>query len=110
MTQAQLKEFVAMRKKEKEHLLSRLSEIEELHEDFKFSESTWNEITCKFSNRLYACDKSIADHEKWIEKPNYGDCKECKREKATKDYNGNKYYVCDPCYESLNREFDEEYR
>lgn len=39
-----------------------------------------------------------------------GDCLRCKREPATKDYNGHKYYVCLHCYVHLNNEFDEEYR
>ena len=42
--------------------------------------------------------------------PNYGTCLECKRSRATHDYNGHQHYVCEPCYDSLNREFDEEYR
>ena len=39
-----------------------------------------------------------------------GTCQECKKETATKDYNGHKYYVCDKCYDKLNDAFDEEYR
>jgi len=31
-------------------------------------------------------------------------------EKATKDYNGHKHYVCDYHYRKLNDEFDEDYR
>lgn len=28
---------------------------------------------------------------------------------ATKDYNGHKHFVCDDCYDSLTRYFEEEY-
>ena len=40
-----------------------------------------------------------------------GNCleKNCS-EKATKDYNGHKHYVCDYHYRRLNDYFDEEYR
>lgn len=45
-----------------------------------------------------------------IEKrPNYGLCLECKKRPATKDYNGHKHYVCEPCYESLEKQFEDEY-
>lgn len=45
------------------------------------------------------------------EVPDYGLCKEknC-TEKASKDYNGHKHYVCDYHYRKLNDYFDEEYR
>jgi hypothetical protein len=39
-----------------------------------------------------------------------GTCKECGTRKATTDYNGHQYYVCDPCSNRLNREFDNEYK
>lgn len=39
-----------------------------------------------------------------------GLCMECKKRNATKDYNGHKHYVCDPCYNSLSNYFDEEYK
>lgn len=38
--------------------------------------------------------------------PNYCTCLECKKKRATHDYNGHKHYVCEPCNDSLNREFD----
>ena len=41
--------------------------------------------------------------------PNYGTCKRCGRNRATKDYNGHKHYVCDHCYDMLNDEFDDFY-
>lgn len=53
---------------------------------------------------------------KWVKKEkepqvDLGICveKNC-RDKATKDYNGFKYYVCDYHYKKLNDEFDEDYR
>lgn len=39
-----------------------------------------------------------------------GLCLECKKRNATKDYNGHKHYVCDPCYNSLSNYFEEEYK
>jgi hypothetical protein len=44
------------------------------------------------------------------EAANLGTCKECGTRKATTDYNGHQYYVCDPCSKRLNREFDNEYK
>jgi transposase-like protein len=38
--------------------------------------------------------------------PNYGTCLECKKRRATHDYNGHKHYVCEPCNDRLNREFN----
>lgn len=43
-------------------------------------------------------------------KPDLGTCHECKKREAIKDYNGHGYYVCQPCYDSLTREFGEEYK
>ena len=42
--------------------------------------------------------------------PDLGTCVECKTRPATTDYNGHQHYVCKLCDDSLNREFDEEYR
>jgi hypothetical protein len=42
--------------------------------------------------------------------PDLGMCKECNNKPAVTDYNGCQHYVCLACDESLNREFDEEYR
>lgn len=42
--------------------------------------------------------------------PDMGICLECSSRIATTDYNGHGHYVCKPCYESLSRHFDEEYR
>jgi hypothetical protein len=42
-------------------------------------------------------------------RPNLGICLVCERKPAVKDYNGHKYYVCEGCYESLEREFENEY-
>lgn len=39
-----------------------------------------------------------------------GLCVECKKRNAVRDYNGHKHYVCEPCYNSLDREFEDEYR
>jgi hypothetical protein len=39
-----------------------------------------------------------------------GTCKECGTRQATTDYNGHQYYVCNPCSNRLNREFDNEYK
>lgn len=41
--------------------------------------------------------------------PDLGTCVECGTRKAVLDYNGHQYYVCDPCNNRLNREFDKEY-
>ena len=55
----------------------------------------------------------IKDAKDWGETPklDIGNCLEnnCE-EKATKDYNGHKHYVCDYHYRKLNDEFDEDYR
>lgn len=42
--------------------------------------------------------------------PELGVCQECGTRKATTDYNGHQYYVCEPCDNRLNKEFDEEYK
>jgi hypothetical protein len=39
-----------------------------------------------------------------------GVCVECKKRNAVRDYNGHKHYVCEPCYKSLDSEFEDEYR
>lgn len=39
-----------------------------------------------------------------------GTCKKCHKKWAAKDYNGCGETVCDGCYESLEREFEDEYR
>lgn len=41
--------------------------------------------------------------------PDLGTCVECGTRKAVSDYNSHQYYVCDPCNNRLNREFDKEY-
>lgn len=39
-----------------------------------------------------------------------GECHECHKRPAVKDYNGHGYLVCERCYETLSNEFDEEYK
>jgi hypothetical protein len=50
------------------------------------------------------------EQKKGGEADDLGTCKECGTRKATTDYNGHQYYVCDPCSNRLNREFDNEYK
>lgn len=38
-----------------------------------------------------------------------GICKNCNSSPAVTDYNGHGHYVCQPCDDSLNREFESEY-
>ncbi len=46
----------------------------------------------------------------WTEIPGLGVCVECKKEEAVMDYNGCFHAVCGPCYEKLNKVFEEKYR
>lgn len=47
---------------------------------------------------------------KETEGEDHGICKRCEKRDAVKDYNGQQYWVCEPCYEMLSDEFDEEYK
>lgn len=46
----------------------------------------------------------------WHEIPTLGKCVECNKNDATIDYNDHLHLVCGPCYETLEKEFEEEYR
>lgn len=80
----------------------------------KYIKQVKEEIKEKFTNTISIpnelLDKGFEKTKATINKF-LGTCKEenCE-EKATKDYNGHKHYVCDFHYDKLNKEFDEDYR
>lgn len=46
----------------------------------------------------------------WLEIPSLGNCVRCNKDEAVIDYNGYLHLVCGPCYETLEKEFEEEYK
>lgn len=75
-----------------------------------------DDITVKFVNkalREFKDGKEVEPEVLLTQAPNpelAPTCMECKRRPATIDYNGHGFYVCKPCDDSLNKEFDEEYK
>lgn len=63
----------------------------------------------KAALRKHAAPATVEDGVK--PSPNLGKCMErgCYAS-ATRDYNGHRHFVCEDCFESLNKYFDEEYR
>lgn len=45
----------------------------------------------------------------WLEVPTLGKCIECNDNEANIDYNEHLYLVCNPCFEKLEKQFEEEY-
>lgn len=89
--------------------LRRLCRSVSVHPDYA-NNSEWGDYVSESEKVLAAWESNTPAGGEKEAIADLGTCKECGTRKATIDYNGHQYYVCDPCNNRLNREFDNEYK